>query len=196
MNESDIDRLGELANIGAGHAATAFAHLVGRPIWMDVPKVYDGSEPFVGNGSHDEWTTGVIFEFDGYLSALVGILFRGAASETVVRSVVGEPTEPLSPHSIESALMEIGNIIASHVASAIADTVGVRLLPSIPTLAMWDAQREFQDMIHARGGDHTIRIECALRDKSDELEGLLVLVPDAVDGVDTTPAGRAGAPSF
>ena len=193
MNESDIDRLGELANIGAGHAATAFAHLVGRPIWMEVPKVYEGGEPFVGNGEAGDWTTGVFFEFDGYLRALVGILFHGTASETVVRSVVGEPEEPLPPHCIESALMEIGNILASHVASAIADTVGVRLLPSIPALAMRDAQNEFQQMIEARGGEHPLRIECALHDESGALEGLLVLVPDAIEKL---PPGGAGAPSF
>ena len=32
----ELDRLCELANVGAGHAATALARLVGRPIRMSV----------------------------------------------------------------------------------------------------------------------------------------------------------------
>jgi len=180
VNEAEIDRLGELANIGAGHAATAFSRLAGRQIWMSVPKVHDSSVPFADEREPDEadWSTGVFFEFDGYLQALVGILFHRASSETVVRAVVGEPDETIPPHSIESALMEVGNILASHVASAIADTVGQRLLPSIPTLAMRHAEEEFVGLIECRSGHHPIRIECELTDESGQLAGLLVMVPN------------------
>jgi chemotaxis protein CheC len=180
VNEEQIDRLGELANIGAGHAATAFARLAGRPIWIDVPKIHDGNSTFcfAHEGDDPEWSTGVFFEFEGCLPALVGILFKGSSSETVVRAVVGEPTAALAAHAIESALMEIGNILASHVASAIADTVGVRLLPSIPTLAMHHADAAFDSLIQTRGSRHPIRIECELIDETGALGGLLVLLPD------------------
>jgi chemotaxis protein CheC len=181
VNDVEIDRLGELANIGAGHAADAFSRLAGRPIWMSVPKIHSSSVPFVNERESDEadWSTGVFFEFDGYLQALVGILFHGASSERVVRAVVGEPDETIPLHSIESALLEIGNILASHVASAIAVTVGQRLLPSIPTLAMHHAEEKFVAMLECRPGRHPIRIECELSDESGELAGLLVMVPDA-----------------
>jgi hypothetical protein len=39
VQESELDRVRELTNIGAGHAATAFAQLVGRPCRMRVPTV-------------------------------------------------------------------------------------------------------------------------------------------------------------
>ena len=39
----ELDRLCELANVGAGHAATALARLVGRPIRMSVPCVRMGT---------------------------------------------------------------------------------------------------------------------------------------------------------
>jgi chemotaxis protein CheC len=190
VDERELDRLSELANIGAGHAATAFSTLTGRPIWMDVPRVCDqwdedmrrvqGGEPSAhGNGPHDEWSTGVFFEFEGYLNAVVGILFHAAASEAVVRRVVGIEEGELSAHCIESALMEVGNILASHVASAIADTVGQRLLPSIPTLAMNHAERELDALVRLREGEHRVRIECVLKDEAGELGGMLVLIPEA-----------------
>jgi chemotaxis protein CheC len=190
VDERELDRLSELANIGAGHAATAFSTLTGRPIWMDVPRVCDQSGEVGGRvqagescsaGSHpeDEWSTGVFFEFDGYLNAVVGILFHAAASEAVVRRVVGIEEGELPAHCIESALMEVGNILASHVASAIADTVGERLLPSIPTLAMNHAESELHALVGHREGEHRVRIECVLKDEAGELGGMLVLIPEA-----------------
>ena len=39
LAEADLDRVRELTSIGAGHAADAFARLVGRPCRMRVPTV-------------------------------------------------------------------------------------------------------------------------------------------------------------
>ena len=185
VNEAELDRLGELANIGAGHAADAFAQLVGRTMQMQVPRVLEGVEAGqIGSEFDGGWSTGVFFEFDGYLDALVGILFREGASEAVVRSVVGQPASEgeLPLESIESALMEVGNILASHVASAIADTVGERLLPSIPMLAMESAGETLRDLVADRSAA-AARIECELSDEAGEFGGLLVMVPQEA-GVD------------
>lgn len=186
-DKTEIDRLTELANIGAGHAAGAFAQLVGRTIWTDVPILVDGKgddresprhvladEP---DASTDHWCTGVFFEFDGCVDALVGILFPGAASETLVRRIVGIESGELDPSVIESALMEVGNILASHVASAIADTLHARLLPSIPALAMEDAENAFSAWIEDRLGSQALRIESGLHDESGHLRGRLIVVP-------------------
>lgn len=178
----------ELANIGAGHAAGAFAQLVGRTIWTDVPVLVQPSEagPASNDGSSGgtaddaeshRWCTGVFFEFEGCLEAHVGILFPGASSEALVRRIVGIESGELSPALIESALMEVGNILASHVASAIADTLSARLLPSIPTLAMESAEAALAAWIERRVGGDALRIESVLHDEQHELLGRLVFVP-------------------
>ena len=178
LRNGELDRLRELVSIGAGHAATAFALLTARPIWMGVPEVLPGARPVPrASSGADAWSTGVFFEFEGCLDALVGILFHAAASEAVVRRVVGIEEGELAPHVIESALMEIGNILASHVASAIADTLGERLLPSIPTLAMDRAEQELARFVALRGGRRPLRIESTLSDASGKLSGLLVMWP-------------------
>lgn len=190
VDERELDRLQELANIGAGHAATAFANLTGHPVWMEVPRVRrldDGAASTFELGDGD-WSTGVFFEFEGYLDAVVGILFSGPASERVVRQVVGMEEGELPPHCIESALMEVGNILASHVASAIADTVGQRLLPSIPTLAMNHAEQELRSLLAHRRRHHPIRIECELRERGGDVGGLLVMIPELSSGK-ATPDG-------
>jgi chemotaxis protein CheY-P-specific phosphatase CheC len=185
-HKMEIERLTELANVGAGHAAGAFAQLVDRTIWTEVPVLVEAQHgddretpgrAAEGEGTADRWCTGVFFEFDGCLDALVGILFPGAASEALVRRIVGIDSGELSPSLIESALMEVGNILASHVASAIADTLHARLLPSIPTLAMEDAENEFSAWIEDRLGSRVLRIESGLHDESGDLRGRLILVP-------------------
>jgi chemotaxis protein CheC len=180
VEEMDLDRLSELANIGAGHAASAFATLTGRTILMGVPRIkdIDANAPVGAPANRDDaWSTGVFFEFEGCLDAIVGILFHEHASEVVVRRVVGIEEDALPAHCIESALMEVGNILASHVASAIADTLGERLLPSIPTLAMNEAEQQLGELVAQSKGNHPFGIECELTEPDGELGGMLVLIP-------------------
>jgi chemotaxis protein CheC len=182
----ELDRLTELTTIGAGHAATAFSQLAGKTIRMHVPRVLTGSadgpdgQPKPLDGG---WSTGVFFELDGCFDALVGILFRESARDGVVRQVLGaEPREALSEESIEAVLMELGNILVSRVASAIADTLSARLLPSIPVLAMEGGEEELGELISRRPGRHPLRVECEFGDDDGILGGLLVMVPDLENG--------------
>ncbi|MFT5443223.1 MAG: chemotaxis protein CheC [Myxococcota bacterium] len=187
--EERIDRLSELANIGAGHAAGAFSQLTGHTIKMAVPRVRltgcRGDEGDVGGadlvqpGTTDKgWDSGVIFEFDGCLNAVVAILFRRAMCDSVVRNLVGQSEGFLPPETVESSLMEVGNVLASHVASAIADTLGARLLPSIPMLSLESALEQLETLAKTRPGAGEMWIESELIDDEGNLGGLVVLIPD------------------
>jgi chemotaxis protein CheC len=187
--EERIDRLSELANIGAGHAAGAFSQLTGHTIKMAVPRVRltgcRGAEGDVGGadlvqpGTTDKgWDSGVIFEFDGCLNAVVAILFRRAMCDSVVRNLVGQSEGFLPPETVESSLMEVGNVLASHVASAIADTLGARLLPSIPMLSLESALEQLETLAKTRPGAGEMWIESELIDDEGNLGGLVVLIPD------------------
>lgn len=179
MRKNEIDRLAELANIGAGHAAGAYAQLVGETVRLDPPELVEGSgaggevRPTASDGA----STGVFFEFDGCLEAIVGILFPGTSSERLVRRIVGMETGELQAEVVESALMEVGNILASHVASAIADTLGSRLLPSIPSLAMEGAEAALEEFVEGAVGRDGPRIVSVLRNQDGEVCGRLLLVP-------------------
>ena len=182
VTELEMDRLRELTNIGAGQAATAFSRLAGRQIVMGIPRLCVPEldrRPRSGAGEESEgWDTGVFFEFEGgMLSGLVGILFRTPMRESLVRTLLGEGGPHPAEH-VESALMEVGNILVSRVASAIADTLGTRILPSVPTLVMEDAGERLGRLARRRAGADLIRVECELMDERGELGGLLVLIPD------------------
>jgi len=194
VTELQVDRLRELASIGAGHAASAFAGLAGRPVRMGLPRVRPMEEPGAESARPGVGTTGIYFEMDGCLGALVAILLRTPECEAVVRCLAGESAGPPTPETIRSVLAEVGNILASHVASAIADTLGGRLLPSVPSLVMGDADRELARRSGDRAGPHPIRIECELRDGRGEVGGLLVVVPDVQPGPsdEAVPARSGG----
>lgn len=177
LSKTEMDRLVELAHAGAVQAGEAFAQLVGHDVTIAEPSIIEGpgDVPVPAESS----STGVFFEFDGCLDAIVGILFPGDASELLVRRIVGLEADLLEAPVIESALMEVGNILASHVASAIADRLGARLLPSIPSLAMSCAESELEAFIDPAVDHDAPRIESRLLGESGQLIGCLVLVPTA-----------------
>ena len=169
----DIDRLAEMAHAGALRAADAFARLVDVPIRAIPPVVVPSELPRIPN---DPRSAGVFFELDGRLDASLGILFSGMASEALVQRIVGEQVDWQGGPVVESAIMETGNILASHVVSAIAERVGERLVPSIPLLAMGQAHRAFEEFVSRSAGAPTVRLESSLVSAEEPLGGILVLV--------------------
>ncbi len=81
-----------------------------------------------------------------------------------------------SHKTVESALRELGNIVASHTMSAIADRLGGRILLSVPLLVMEDADTAFASVLRERGAEHCV--ECELTDSARDIHARLVFVPD------------------
>jgi chemotaxis protein CheY-P-specific phosphatase CheC len=128
--EAEVDRLRELAHIGASWAAAALAQLTGRTILKRVPIVH-GPERFRRRGI---WETGVFCEMEGEVSGLVAVFLSAPTRDAVVSLLCGE--EEATAEVRASVLSEFGNILASQTVSAIADTVGGRILPGLPDLVL------------------------------------------------------------
>ena len=187
--EAEIDRLRELAHIGASWAAGAFARLVERTILTRVPMVH-GPERFRRRG---EWETGILCDLTGDLTGLVAILMSARTRESVIRLLCGEEAPPREIAA--SALTEFGNILVSQTASAVADTLGGRILPSLPELVFSDAETALQvRMSPRRCPDALLYIESELFDRAGEFRALHVMLPQVVKAaVPSRPAtsGRA-----
>ena len=178
---SPIDRLSELLNIGAGHAAGALALLLGRTFWMRVPSarrigVDEGPAARRARAGGGRGAV-LLFEVDGSLGGIVALFLTGASLAALRSRLVGARAET-SPALVESALCEAGNVVVSHVCSAIADTLGARLVPSLPRLAFSDGEGELAELAERRGRAW-LRIESEIVDADGELRGLLVFLPDA-----------------
>jgi chemotaxis protein CheC len=181
-----VDRLCELASIGAGHAAGALATLVGRPIEMCVPEARvlepgaaDAPLATALGGDPREWS-GVIFEVEGGLGGALGVLLPAASRSLLLAKLLGKNAS--IPAKVESALREVGNILASHALSAMGDVLGASVRPSLPRLAMQSAPHELAQSIAASAEARAaLRIEVELCDRTRELRGLFVYAPARVD---------------
>jgi len=125
----ELDRLCELANVGAGHAATALARLVGRPIRMSVPRVRMGTARPARRRSPRR---------------RLDLLRRGGRHGRRARVAIalfGAPTPRRGTRRRRCRHVARGVRTARggqhprvHALSAVADLVGVRVLPSLPSL--------------------------------------------------------------
>lgn len=172
FSEEDRERLYELTSIGASHASMAFTLLLHRAIAPSAPQFRDTFEYI----SDDSWNTGVIFQADGDLTGLVAILLPVTSCDKVAERLIHDEVPEDHEEIIESALRELGNIVASHTMSAIADRLGGRILLSVPVLVMEEADSAFASMLRERGADHCV--ECELTDSARDIRVRLVFAPE------------------
>ncbi len=166
----EVDRLAELASIGAGHAAGALAALVGRTIRMEVPRVRDGRE--AGALAAPEEAAVVFFHVLGGPGGVLAVFFPADAHPALLERLLGVPASATPAEQAESALGEAGNILASHALSAVADLVETAVVPSPPELDSDAAGR----LPAAPAG--RLRIETPLVDRDGRLQSLLVWFPE------------------
>jgi len=165
VDPSDLDLLCELANVGAGHAAGALAQLLGCPIRMSVPRVQR-------RRASQQGTSGIFFEVEGGIGGVFAVLFPPRECSALLSALLGDG-DPQADQS-ESALREVGNILASHALSAVADLIGERVLPSVPVLAL-EAAGALLASFQVRLDE--LAIETPLVDAHGALRGLLVWIP-------------------
>lgn len=170
LSQSEIDRLCALASVGADLASTAFSRLLGGDVVHRVPRVCGPADP----AEPGRWFTGIVFEAEGDLTGLVAIVMSEPDRDLAVEMMVGG----VDAHDqiVESALRELGNIIASQTVSAIADSLGAKILLSVPTLVMQDADVVLLSLITQRSA--WVRIETDLYRPDGALGALLVFAPD------------------
>jgi chemotaxis protein CheC len=177
-----VDRLCELASIGAGHAAGALATLLGRPFEMRVPEARVLAAGAAGaplatqlGGDERDWA-GVLFEVSGGPGGELALFLAADARDAVLAALLGR-NAGVAEHA-QSALCEVANIVASHALSAVGDLVGTIVLPSPPQLVAVDAPRAFAQLSAGRAGTRPLlRIEVELCDRAGEMRALLVWTP-------------------
>lgn len=176
LDAADLDRVRELASIGAGHAANALAQLTGRTCEMQVPTVSIAGSPAPARGHA---MAGVLFEVEGGPGGVLALLFPFATCERLLARLLGAEGRELRSPAAQSALCEIGNILASHAANALGETLGVTVLPSVPQLALEDAQAALSALLARHAPERPgLRIESEICDRARELCGIFVFVPD------------------
>jgi chemotaxis protein CheC len=186
LKEPQLDAIREVANIGAGHAATALSGMTNRTIMITVPRVYvrplEDACDLVGDP--DSIIAAVLMHMMGDLTGRAMVLFPERSAHTLCdflfRRPMGSTTE--LGEMEQSGLKEAGNILASAYLNALSDFMGMMLIPSVPSLVidlsgavLTTAQLNFgHDRDYAFCVETSFRIEGA----NEPLGGHFLLLPD------------------
>lgn len=187
LSVRQLDALREVANIGAGHAATALSQMTEETIMISVPRLMVSTvEDLPGLlAANDEPVAAVLLRMVGDLTGLSVVVFpHGSAlrlAEMMSRRPAGTYTV-VGPYE-QSAIKEAGNILSSAYLNALAEFMGMVLLPTPPDLAVDQSRESLASMVRASSGASAIAFvmetEFFLKDRNEPLRGLYFMLPDA-----------------
>ncbi|PWI58205.1 chemotaxis protein CheC [Sulfoacidibacillus thermotolerans] len=182
------DILRELGNIGAGHAATALSELLHTPIAMRVPQVELIPQDEISSvlGGPESLVACVFLQVMGDVEGTMFFVQSMASAKQLISSIWdGEGQGDGISEIGWSALGEVGNILAANYLSALMDFTHLRMLPSVPLVAVDMAQAilsiAFQD--ERTEGRYALVIHTAVhhRDEQEDAHFFLFPTPSAQD---------------
>jgi chemotaxis protein CheC len=187
LKESQLDAMREVANIGAGHAATALSQMTNRTIMISVPQVK--VKPLEDTcdivGAPDDVVASVLMHMMGDLTGRAMVIFPEPAAKVLCDFLLRRErgTTKAFGEMEQSALKEAGNILASAYLNALSDFMGMMLVPSVPSLVI-DLSGAVLTSAHLNFGhdrDYAFCVETSFRVEGteDRLGGHFLLLPDA-----------------
>src|SRR5258705_3078273 len=135
-----LDALREVANIGAGHAATALSQMIGGTIMISVPTInvsrLEEVPPQIS--APEEPVAAVLMHMLGDLTGRTLLVFPKPTAVRLAELMLRRPARSAAELGgmEQSARKEAGNILSSAYMNALSDFMGMMLLPSPPSLAV------------------------------------------------------------
>jgi chemotaxis protein CheC len=186
LKPNQLDALREVANIGAGHAATALSQMVGQTIMISVPTINVARLEEVPPqlAEPEEPVAAVLMHMMGDLTGRTLLVFpkRTALQLAAMLCRRPEPAEEFGEME-QSAIKEAGNILSSAYMNALSDFMGMMLLPSPPSLAIDMSTAVLTTAYLQFGSDKDyvfcVESEFLMSDIDEKLRGFFLLLPDA-----------------
>ena len=181
--EIELDALRELANIGAGTAATSLSGLLGMPIDVAVPTAaaLPLADAIDATGPAELCVTGVAIPLDGDLGGTALMLFP----EQDVTTLCGLLGLEADSEYASSALGEVVNILCASYIGALGDMTGlaIELGPPEQVVDMLGAIMGSILAMSAGASDVTLMLDSALIIEGQACSLSFLLIPSA-HGVD------------
>lgn len=186
LGELELDALREVANIGAGHAATALSHLAGHRITVAVPEVLVIPLEEVGGlvGDPGMVVAAVIARIEGAVTGRTLQVVPGATAARLTALLLGKRErrfpEDFGPLE-QSALGRIGETLVGAYLNALTELTRLPLRASAPAVAV-DMCAAILTTSYVNFGsdeDHVVCVNTRLGiDTSAELPAHFLLIPD------------------
>lgn len=184
MSDFHLDALREVGNIGTSHAATSLSTLVGSPINMTVPHIKLIQISNVSGILNESMVVGLLLELKNGedTSGFLYNLFPISSALRIVDKLLGleQGTTKELDEMGQSAITEVGNIISSSFCDAIADFLGITLLPTPPNFVCDMADSILQNTLIeiSMMADDAIIFRTDLADDSRIFEGYVLMFPN------------------
>jgi chemotaxis protein CheC len=186
LKELQLDALREVANIGAGHAATALSQLTERRIMISVPEIKVTRIEDVPDmlGDAEAVVTAVLMHMLGDLTGRTLLLLPDSDARLLCDLLIRKDPGTTSQFSEleQSSLKEAGNILGGAYMNALSDFMGMMLLPSVPSLVIDLAGAVLTSTLLNFGQDREfvlcVETDFFFQDAGKNLTGHFLLLPD------------------
>ncbi len=184
LDNRQLDALREVGNVGAGNAATALSQLIGMTVHLSVPRVDVIPFPRVADilGGAEAEIAALYMKVYGDTRGNILLVFTPQHLKSLTAKVIGRPIHSL--HSLSeherSAMLEIGNILASSYLNSISQLLHLSLIPSVPSLAidMVGAVLEAPILEISRVTDTALVLQTEFQEAEKSFAGHFFLLPD------------------
>lgn len=186
LNEIQLDVLREMGNIGTGNAAMALAEMLATPIDISVPtvRILDYEAAMEAMGGPENMIVGLLLSFDGDIEGMIMFLLEKDFAHMMINTLMGEDTDTFDPEDpiSNSALTEVGNIMAASYINAIAQMTEMRINLSVPDMSidMLGAILSVPAIHYANISDKIIMIENHLKGNNTSASNHILMLPDVV----------------
>jgi chemotaxis protein CheC len=177
------DALKEIGNIGAGNAVTALSKMIGKRIDMYVPIVsilpFNSVTSMIGGEENP--VVGLFLRFDGDIEGnIMFILSKEDAISILNFFFTLDDNKDSFNDMEESALLELGNILAGSYIAALSNLTGFIIKCSVPSLSvdMAGAILSVPLILYGQIGDETLLIETRFQEGTKLLTGYFFMIPD------------------
>lgn len=184
MDNTLIDILQEVGNIGIGNAATALAEFLNTKVNVAVPRasLVPVEEVFDHIGGVEEIVAAVLLRVEGDLSGTVLFVFSEGSVLKLISQLLNQPVGSIEEIGgmEKSVLMEVGNILTSSFLNAISMMSNLTIIPAVPLFTFDMLGSIISSSLLGTGmmEDQVLLIETKLAQEGDEVTGNLLFFFD------------------
>ncbi len=188
MSHDQLDFFKELENIGAGHAVTALASMLSRPIGLNVPtaefcdfktisELLGGPETLVAG-----MLVGIERDITGSILFILSMEDARALTSSMIElmGIEDAVSDDMLTDMQKSALTELANILCGSYVNAISELTGLSINWSVPSLVidMAAAIMNLPAAVYGEYSDSVLLLETVFTDNNKEITGHFFLIPD------------------
>lgn len=137
---AEIDKLSEVANIGAGNAITSLSNMLGKRVDMSIAKLQlkNISEFHKTLGDEEGYITAMTTEVHGDMNGLFLLALEMESTKQLIHLMLDKQVTTIDEidEIDRSLLCETGNILGGSYLSALTSLLNLEVSQSVPQMAM------------------------------------------------------------